>query len=328
MKHPLVSIIIPTYNRAYLLEKSLRSVLIQSYEHIEVIVVDDCSSDNTTEVVKSLGGEDRRIKLVRNKMRFGLPKSRNIGLLYARGDLVFFSEDDLILSRDAIEVLVNTYLKLSRKLRIGAISPRIVLLSKSRSYMQLYECKCIIGLLNALTGEPCYCYNITSNRVIPAQHLPATSLIPKRVFGDIGTYYTGYKLNYVREESDLYLRMLKKGYVLMYQPRAIAFHVTGFRGGCTVENIFMNILADIHNQLIYLIRGYGIKAVYMVMAYILKKLLKLKYLTNPKRASEVLTIVEKIGYRRALNEILNKIDNILRSTNILYCRHANTIRGT
>ena len=314
MKPPLVSVIIPTYNRAYMLEKSLRSVMNQSYGHIEVIVVDDNSNDNTTEVVKLLGREDKRIKLIRNKIHSGLPKSRNIGLLYARGDLVFISEDDLILSKDAIEILVNTYLKLSRRLKIGAISPRIILVSKSRSYVQLYECKYIVGLLNALTGEPCYCYDIMSNRIIPAQHPPATSLIPKHVFNDIGTYYTVYKLNYVREESDLYLRMLKKKYVLIYQPKAVAFHVTGFRGGCTVESFFMDNLASIHNHMIYLARGYGIKAVYMGMIYILKKLLKLKYLNNPKKVFEALTLVEKIGYRKALNKVLNEVGNVLHST--------------
>jgi len=298
----LVSVIIPTYNRAHLFEKSLWSILSQSYEHIEVIVVNDGSSDYTLEVGKMLRKKDRRIKIILNKRHLGLPKSRNIGLQHAHGKLVFFSEDDLILSRNTIKILVDTYLKLSPKLKIGAISPRLVLTSRSKSYVQIPEFRYVVGLSNALTGEFCRNYDILSDRVLLAQHIPATSLIPKCVFNDIGIYYTGYKFNYIREESDLYLRMIKKGYNLLYQPEAVAFHATGFHGGCTVENILMRNLANMHNHLVYLIRGYGMKALPMAMVYALKKILKVRYLNNPQKALENLTILENTGYRKALNE--------------------------
>jgi len=311
MSLPLVSVIIPTHDRAYMLEKSLRSVMSQSYENIEVIVVDDYSNDNTFELVESLRREDKRIKPVRNKKHLGLPRSRNIGLLHSHGDLIFFSEDDLILSENMIETLVNTYLKLSPRLKVGAISPRLVLISRERLYVWLPECKYIVGLLNVLTGEPCFCYDIVSNWLLLAQHPPATSLVPKYVFDDIGVYYTGYKFNYIREDSDLYLRMLKKGYIFVYQPKAVAFHVTGFRGGCTVNNLFIKNLADLYNQMIYLIRGFGIKAIPMSLIWFLKKIPKLKYLKESEKMFTALTFIEMIGYRKALNDVLNKASYIL-----------------
>lgn len=56
----LISVIIPTYNRAGLLERSVQSVLSQTYTNLELLIIDDCSNDNTGEIVKSLS--DKRIR--------------------------------------------------------------------------------------------------------------------------------------------------------------------------------------------------------------------------------------------------------------------------
>lgn len=210
-KSLLVSIIIPTRNRMHLLERSVRSCLNQTYKDIEVIIVDDFSTDNTPDVAKRLSNKDNRVIYIRNNIHQGLPASRNIGLSQAQGEFIFFSEDDLILSHNVIEILVDTYIKLSSKLKIGAVAPRLKLFSSRVSYMPpIYESQRIIGLFNELTGEPYFSYDIPANGVLLAQHLPSTALIPRKVFEEVGTYYTGYKFNYGREESDIYFRMLKK----------------------------------------------------------------------------------------------------------------------
>jgi len=272
----------------------------QSYKEIEIVIVDDHSKDKTPQVVEFLKNEDDRIRYVRNKTRYGLPKSRNVGLAHAKGDLIFFSEDDMILDKTALEKLVSTYLDLSEKVKIGAVAPRIILISRTRAYTQSELCQHIVGLINSLTGEKCFNYDISTDKILLAQQPPATSLIPKKLFNDVGSYYTAYKYNYSCEESDLYMRASRKGYVFVYQPRAVTYHISGLVGGCTISNIILNELAGLHNHLIFLMRNFGLKATYMSVLYLLKKIPKLTHLDNPKRTMENMTLIEKLGYYKTI----------------------------
>jgi len=90
--NPRVSVIIPTYNRAQLVNRAMQSVLNQTYEDFELIVVDDCSTDNTPEVVSNIG--DKRIKYVRHTTNKGASASRNTGIRAARGELIGFLDSD------------------------------------------------------------------------------------------------------------------------------------------------------------------------------------------------------------------------------------------
>lgn len=309
---PLVSIILPTRNRAQLLPYSLKSVLNQSYKNIEIVIVDDHSTDRTSEILANFAKEDKRIKVIRNRKKQGLPKSRNIGLTYSRGSLVFFSEDDLILSNYAIEVLINTYLEYEAEVNLGGVAPRVVSLSRQRVYTPFPECDIIIvGLFNIITGEPHFCYDVPRTNIAIALHPPATSLFPRRLFNVIGAYYTGYKHNYIREESDLFMRALKNKFIFLYQPKAIVYHLSGFKGGCTIENALLNEIAGMHNHAVFLLRNYGIKTFLMLSSYLLKKILKIKYLTKPKDASENPAFIERIGYRASIFETIRNYYRLL-----------------
>lgn len=87
-----VSVIIPTYNRADLLRKSIESVQNQTYEEWEIIIVDDCSTDGTEQVVKEFG--DFRIRYIRNEKNLGAGASRNKGVALARYDYIAFQDSD------------------------------------------------------------------------------------------------------------------------------------------------------------------------------------------------------------------------------------------
>lgn len=91
-----VSVIIPAYNAAAWISESLDSVLRQTYADWEIIVVDDGSTDNTTEVVESYSAQDERIRLLTQAVNRGPSTARNIGMLAARGDYIaFLDADDL-----------------------------------------------------------------------------------------------------------------------------------------------------------------------------------------------------------------------------------------
>jgi len=89
---PLVSVVIPTHERAQLLKRAIQSVLAQSYSRLDIIVVDDASRDNTREVVEQF--RDSRIRYIRHQTNKGGSAARNTGVRAATGEYVAFLDDD------------------------------------------------------------------------------------------------------------------------------------------------------------------------------------------------------------------------------------------
>lgn len=103
--NPLVSIIIPTYNRAHLIEETLDSVLAQTYTNWECIIVDDGSTDNTDEVIRKCQEKDNRFKYYhRPKQRLKGPNScRNYGFEVSKGDYIHFMDSDDLYFKYSLE---------------------------------------------------------------------------------------------------------------------------------------------------------------------------------------------------------------------------------
>ena len=92
----LVSIVMPTYKCGCFIEKSIKSVQAQTYQNWELIIVDDCSGDDTISTVLSLKEKDNRISLYQNTSNSGAAVSRNTALKYAKGRwIAFLDSDDL-----------------------------------------------------------------------------------------------------------------------------------------------------------------------------------------------------------------------------------------
>ena len=89
---PTVSVIIPTHNRLQMLKRAIRSVLTQTYEHFELIVVDDNSTDDTEAVVASF--EDNRLRYFKHDVNKGASAARNTGIKHANGEYIAFLDDD------------------------------------------------------------------------------------------------------------------------------------------------------------------------------------------------------------------------------------------
>ena len=116
----LVSVIIPSYNRRHDLCRCIDSVLTQTSVSIEIIIVDDCSEDDTGEFVR-LNYPD--VRLFSCARRYGPSHLRNRGLREARGDFILFLDSDVVLPRqDIVQRMVET---LSRDRNIGEIGGEI-----------------------------------------------------------------------------------------------------------------------------------------------------------------------------------------------------------
>ena len=106
-KPTLVSIVMPTYNRARYLPVAIQSVMQQTYPHWELVIVDDCSKDETLEVAASYAQHDKRIKFIRHEVNRKLPGALNTGFDNATGDYFTWLSDDNLFRPHALEVMAK-----------------------------------------------------------------------------------------------------------------------------------------------------------------------------------------------------------------------------
>ena len=109
MAQPLVSIIVPVYNGEKTIERCLRSIQNQSYSNIEVLVVNDGSSDHTDRIIRKYAQRDSRFRYI-EKENSGVSDSRNVAMEEAKGDYFQFVDGDDWLVKQATEEFVNTAL--------------------------------------------------------------------------------------------------------------------------------------------------------------------------------------------------------------------------
>lgn len=102
-----VSIILPVYNGAECVSNSIDSVLAQTYENFELVVVNDCSTDNTLDILNEYAKKDSRVKVFTNEENKKLPRTLNAGFEKATGDYLTWTSDDNMYRPEAIAQMVQ-----------------------------------------------------------------------------------------------------------------------------------------------------------------------------------------------------------------------------
>lgn len=102
----MISVIIPTFNRENTILASVQSVLNQSYKDLELIVVDDCSNDNTVKIINQIS--DQRLRIIRHKKNLGACEARNTGIRNAKGSIIAFQDSDDIWRKDKLDLQLKT----------------------------------------------------------------------------------------------------------------------------------------------------------------------------------------------------------------------------
>ncbi len=164
---PEVSVIIPTFNRAYILKRAIDSVLCQSFQNFELIVVDDGSSDNTREVVESY--PDQRIRFVRHARNRGVAAARNSGIRAASAKYIAFQDsDDVWLpeklerqldyirkTNDAVDVVHTRIFRISID---GSISlgPRLKKDDKKSAFHKILMKVCCVAVQSVVISRDCF----------------------------------------------------------------------------------------------------------------------------------------------------------------------------
>ena len=109
---PSVSIIMPVFNSASV-ELSIAGVLMQTYKHFELIIIDDCSNEETVNILLHLSSTDSRISLIRNNKNEGAGICRNIGLRAAKYDFVAFCDSDDVWAQNKLEIQLAEMIKVN-----------------------------------------------------------------------------------------------------------------------------------------------------------------------------------------------------------------------
>jgi len=224
---PLVSVVIPVFNRAQLISRALQSVLAQSYGHFEIIVVDDASTDDLAEVLAKFA--DPRLHSIVHPQNRGAAAARNTGIAAAQGEFVAFldSDDSWYADKLAFQVAamrdqppevaghVCAYDCIKTGYSPRAIAPNWINQDFQRA--MLFGCTC---------G-------------------PGTTLFCRRaVFADVGPLDETLRR---LEDWDWLLRLAAKGYRLLASPRVLArVEVGGSAGRRDVEAALQQIRARHH----------------------------------------------------------------------------------
>ncbi len=217
MKPHLISIVIPTYNRRDQLARLLKSLLASTYKNIEILVIDDASTDGTSDSVKNKFGRNPKIKVIRNKTNLFAAGARNVGLGKSKGEFIFFVDDDNVIHEKAIEEMINVFLEdktvgevgpvnysFSNKEKIlWACTRRNMLTSKTNQSRTLAE---FTGLKRWETDD------VLNSYMVRSDVLKKNKITFRRFYG------------IMYEESDLAYRIRNAGYKIMVVRDAKIYH--------------------------------------------------------------------------------------------------------
>ncbi|MEK6733151.1 MAG: glycosyltransferase family 2 protein [Candidatus Omnitrophota bacterium] len=217
----MISVIIVNYNRKDLLKNSLGSLRMQTFKDIEVIVVDNASSDGSSDTVR-LGYPE--VKLIQNNENLYFCRANNQGIREAKGDFILCLNSDCMLEKDYIKEAMESF-KLDEK--IGMVSGKILRMDKktidstglfvgrNRKAVERGYGKIDTGKYNASE----YVFGVSG----------ACMLMKKEMLKDIkdenGYFDETFEMYY--EDLDLCWRLQKKGWKAYYNPKAIAYHERG-----------------------------------------------------------------------------------------------------
>lgn len=101
-----ISVVLPVYNGSENISNAIESILNQTFQDFELIIVNDCSTDNTLEIIQRYSARDGRIKIINNCVNMKLPKSLNVGFANAQGEYFTWTSDDNLFEKKAFETML------------------------------------------------------------------------------------------------------------------------------------------------------------------------------------------------------------------------------
>ena len=222
----LVSVIIPTYNRAELIIETLYSVFIQTYRPIEVIVVDDGSSDNTEKVITELmeNHKENRFVYVKHHCNKGIVEARNTGIKKSSGKFIAMIADDYMLPRDYLKKTEEFFQRFNDA---GIMSCRMVN-SRNTFISRLNQVYCESNVANFF-NLPYVKHKLILRRIIYKKEvikslnapLAGAAVIKKELFEKFGLFNTKLRIG---EDSEFGWRLARQNIPIFLNPNIKIVH--------------------------------------------------------------------------------------------------------
>jgi glycosyltransferase involved in cell wall biosynthesis len=235
-----ITVIVPSYNRAHLLPTTIPTYLQEDV--LELILVDDCSQDNTESVVRELQKKYPQIRYFRNAVNSKQAYSKNIGIEHAEGEYIYFGDDDSVITKDTIRLLLDTL----KKHRADICGARTL---NAGNYFDLQSLNVFVEWMNhkycaKTESEICNPVNLHfhfglnyRNEIEVPMYANACALVKadlaKQTLFD--PKYTGCAY---REETDFFVQQALAGAKTIFQPKAVQVNfppkmvrLTGARSG-------------------------------------------------------------------------------------------------
>jgi len=185
---PLISVLMATYNDENTILSAIKSIQNQTYKNLELFVLDDASTDNTFELLKSAADNDSRIKLLRNAKNMGLTKSLNLLIKSSNGDIIARHDADDI----SLPQRIDTQFTYMKKYNLDFCSSRAV-------------------IMNSKTKIPNISYYFPKKVLLRFKNpfIHGTLMIKRYVMEEVGNYDEYY---YYSQDYKLMITLLNKGY--------------------------------------------------------------------------------------------------------------------
>jgi glycosyltransferase involved in cell wall biosynthesis len=196
--NPIVSIIMPTFNGETTILKSIKSILNQTYSNIELIIVNDCSNDNTLELITLI--KDNRIKIINNDYNLGIAKSLNIGIHASSGDYIARIDSDDIAYLNRIKKQVKIIYNSGVDVLGGQIQTFGKLINPKYAYPESNK-------------QICY-YSLLGNPIAHPTVLATASFFKKNLYNS-DIKYLGF------EDYELWTRSISNNYTFFNMPNTI-----------------------------------------------------------------------------------------------------------
>lgn len=176
MEDKLVSIIVPVYNVENYLEECLNSLINQIYQSIEIICVNDKSTDNSLDILQSFVEKDSRIKIINMEQNSGLSIVRNKGIEESKGDFICFVDSDDFISRDFILDLYLEITKTDSDIAVTNIYETFAKTKLSKPLVEYKESKLVAGTKDKLDLAMLPKHNYVWNKMYRADFLKKSGI--------------------------------------------------------------------------------------------------------------------------------------------------------